>query len=154
MAKETEYKFLCNDLPAKWKPKVLLQGYIHIEKKKQVRVRIDLSKPEAFLCVKYMDGNSRDEYEVPIPIAEAHDLFEKCEYSLTKFRTSYNYEDFHLDVDLYEDGTIIAEVEIKELSIEKLLFYNKLPEFLGENVDGVYRYNNYYFAGLKEEDYK
>ncbi len=156
MAKEIEFKHICKYLPEKFGPKTKLsQGYIHIEKTKQVRVRLDWGQRKAWMCIKYMDGNTRDEFETEMDFQEGTELFALCKYKLSKNRYSQLYGWFRFDIDEYEDGTLIIEIEThKERMDDYMEYLPKGWDFIGDNVDGQYRYNNYYFAGLPEENYK
>lgn len=149
MASEIESKYICKRIPEDSSiPELLSQGYIHIDPIKQVRVRI--YRKEAWMCIKYMDGNYRDEFEVKMDYSEGLKLFNHCQYKVTKHRYSgYLKDDCHYDIDEYDDGTIIVEVERPTLEYKV-----ELPDWIGECVDGIYRYNNYYFAGYPEEQYK
>lgn len=156
MAKEIEYKHICLYLPEKFGPKrKLSQGYIHIEKTKQVRVRLDWGQRKAWMCIKYMDGNIRDEFEVEMDFQEGTELFGLCKYKLSKNRYSQLWGHYRFDIDEYEDGTLIVEIEVNnEDTIEKVREASKSFDFIGENVDGQWKYNNYNFAGFPEEQYK
>lgn len=158
MAKEIEFKHLTLSIPKSMEnifPRKLSQGYIHIEKTKQVRVRLDWMQRKAWMCIKFMDGNTRDEFEVEMDFQEGCELFALCPYKLSKNRRSLHWGEFHLDLDEYENGCLIIEVEVPEHHQDDylLLLPESLTQSIGENVDGQYQYNNYYFAGLKEEDY-
>ncbi len=142
MAKEIENKYICKYLPSyATNPTLIQQGYIHVDKDKQVRIRIQDGK--AILCVKLNNVWYRDEYEAELPIAEGMDLYNKCQYKLEKLRWSFNINQVHYDVDKFQDGTLIIEVETKELETKAWL-----PAFVGECVDGKYEYTNYYYAGI------
>lgn len=151
MAIEIESKYICKELPKGLDLvdyKFIYQGYIHIDRIKQVRVRI--VDNTAKMCIKFMDGNYRDEFEVDMDYFEANKLYKLCKYKVIKRRYNLQLEDgCHCDIDIYEDGTKIVEVERPNLEYKPTL-----PDWIGECVDGIYRYNNYYFAGLPETDYK
>jgi adenylate cyclase len=155
MAKEIELKFLCNDwvnhtvaLQKKGVP--LLQGYLHVDKDQQIRVRLSgLNK--AHICVKHMigDGVERDEFEYKIPYTDAKKLYDKCKFKFRKTRyTDKTKEGFHIDIDVYENGLITAEVELPERNT-----YFTKPGYFGKNVTGVHEYCNYHFAGIPESAY-
>jgi adenylate cyclase len=115
MAKEIERKFLIDssfsqDLGPK---KLIKQGYLFQGKGKQVRVRV--IDHQSFLCIKYTKGKIRDEYEYEIPLLDGLELLGKCKYKLEKIRTTIsplNHE-YVVDIDIYPNGLIVAEVEFK-----------------------------------------
>ena len=150
MAAEIESKYICKELPKGLDHidyKILWQGYIHIDPTKQVRVR--LVDNTAKMCIKFMSGNYRDEFEATIDYEEGLKLYNLCKYKVVKRRYSLQLPDgCHCDIDLYDDGTKIVEVERPTLE-----FVPDLPDWIGECVDGQWRYNNYYFAGFPEKDY-
>lgn len=157
MAKEVEYKFIWEGpIPTKWFNAKLLQGYIHIDKKKQVRVRIDLNNHMAQMCIKFMDGNIRDEFEVKMDFNEGLHLYALCPYKVEKTRYSELWGQYEFAIDLYTNGTAIIEVEDKyndrEFKIDDLP--DHIKDHLGRNVDGVYEYCNYHFAGFPKSEYK
>ena len=142
MAKEIENKYICKYLPSYVKDPILIQqAYIHVDKEKQVRIRIQEGK--AILCVKLNNVWYRDEYEAELPIAEGMDLFSKCQYKVEKLRWSFDVNGVHYDIDKFQDGTLIAELERKDLETKTWI-----PDFVGECVDGIWEYTNYYYAGI------
>lgn len=160
MAKEIEFKFLCNDfvldLMANRTPTYLSQGYLHVDKNQQIRVRLVSDKSKgikdtAWICVKHMlgDGVERDEFEYQIPYEDGKKMYDKCQYKFLKKR--YNHqtaEGYTVDIDEYEDGTITAEVEVptRETLFTKLMYF-------GEDITGVHKYCNYAYAGIPETAY-
>lgn len=150
MAAEIESKYICKELPKGldlMDYQILYQGYIHIDPIKQVRIR--LAGNTAKMGIKFMDGNYRDEFEANISYEEGLKLYNLCKYKVVKRRYSLKLEDgCHCDIDLYEDGTKIVEVERPTLDYKP-----ELPDWIGECVDGQWKYNNYYFAGFPEIKY-
>lgn len=149
MAKEIESKYLLKYLPDYLKDfKILFQGYLHIDRLKQIRVRL-IGNYKAFICVKFMDGNVRDEYEYEIPYEDGEKIFNKCQYTLIKQRYSGLLEDgCHFDIDVYKNGVKIVEVERPTLEYKPIL-----PDWVGECVDGQWQYNNYNLAGFPKDEY-
>ena len=149
MAAEIESKYVCKYIPDNAKhPTNIKQGYIHIDKIKQVRIR--LKNREAILCVKYMDGNYRDEFEAVLPYTEGEKLYSLCKYKVEKRRWQFVTQDgCHCDLDLYPSGVMVVEIERPTVDYKPIL-----PDCVGECVDGVYKYTNYYLAGLQEDLYK
>lgn len=145
MAKEIEHKYLCKYVPSyAGKPSLIQQGYIHVDKEKQVRIRIQDGK--AILCVKLNNAKYRDEYEAELPVEEGIDLYNKCQYKLEKRRWSFNIGCYHCDIDRFNDGITIVEIETSDpelkISTEGLSFVDE------ECVDGKYEYTNYHYAGI------
>lgn len=152
MAKEIERKYLCKFIPEGLVPIRIAQGYIHIDKQKQVRVRLIRDTRKAYMCVKYMGFLERNEFEAEIDYNEALQLYNLCDYKLEKNRYKTVFSaGVQGDIDQYDDGTIIIEIELPHLQSK---FDTSIYPFIGENVDGVYKYCNYYYAGYPESDYK
>ncbi len=156
MAKEIEFKHKANYIPSGIKQH-LRQGYILISKEKQVRVRVNLNQHTAHMCVKFMDGAIRDEFETEMDFTEGLHLYSLCEWRVAKTRLSLRAGRYHYDFDEYEDGTKIVEIEVSPEDVER--YYDDLDEgnlmdFVGESVDGKWEYNNYHFAGFPESEYK
>jgi adenylate cyclase len=159
MAKEIEYRFLCNVfvnyLIVHEAGTKISQGYLHVDKNQQIRVRLvsDTSqgiKNTAWICVKHMYGVERDEFEYQIPYEDGVKLYNKCQFKFVKTRYSdKTSEGFPVDIDEYEDGQILAEVE---LPTKETLFTK--PMYFGDNVTGVHKYCNYAFAGIPESSYQ
>jgi CYTH domain-containing protein len=160
MAKEIEFKFLAKSIPGKPQYHVRIhQGYVFISKEKQVRVRVDLTHRKAWMCIKFHNKNSREEFETEMNFEEGLELYALCKYRVAKSRFSLYHGQYKLDFDLYEDGTQIVEVEVDQKFIEKYEdpikeIQEDLSQYVGENVDGQWKYNNYYFAGFPENEYK
>lgn len=155
MAKEIELKFLCNDLVdstfLKGGQPVIFQGYLHVDKTQQIRVRV-IGADQAFICIKHMigDGVERNEFEYEIPYEDGLELLHKCVYKFKKRRyTDTTAEGYHIDVDLYEDGLMTAEVELptRDTTFTK-------PKYFGEDITGVHKYCNYAYAGIPEYLYQ
>jgi CYTH domain-containing protein len=156
MARETEYKFIATYIPEKWLKRKISQGYIHIDPFKQVRVRLYWDTRKAYMCVKFMDGNHREEFETEMDFREGCELFALCKYRLTKNRYSTLYGNYGIDVDEYENGILTVEVEVRnDMSFDEkeLAYLRKTFPFIGENVDGKWEYNNYSIAGFPKEEY-
>lgn len=158
MAKEIEFRYLANSIPESLlkHPAKLSQGYIHVEKTKQVRVRVDWMYRKAWMCIKFMDGNKRDEFEVEMDFQEACELLALCKYKVSKNRYGIVHGELKICFDQYENGTIILEVECPERHMHNPLgwFPEKWRLHVGRNIDGQYEYTNYYFAGIPEGEYK
>ncbi|HEY9295803.1 MAG TPA: CYTH domain-containing protein [Phormidium sp.] len=143
MAIEIERKFLVNG--EKWRSLATgityRQGYICTKKEAVVRVRIvgDLG----YLTIKGLSvGNSRAEFEYPIPLSDAQTMLETmCEQPLIeKSRYLIKHGELTWEVDEFfgeNAGLIIAEVE---LTAENQVI--ELPEWVGMEVSHDSRYFN------------
>ncbi len=117
------------------------QGYITANDNRTVRVRI--ANDQAYLTIKgATKGCSRQEFEYPIPIADAHEMLDNlCSTPIIeKHRYIYQYEDHIWEIDEFmgeNKGLVIAEIE---LITENETF--ALPHFIGKEVTGDSRYYN------------
>ncbi|MFB2934569.1 CYTH domain-containing protein [Aerosakkonemataceae cyanobacterium BLCC-F154] len=143
MAIEIERKFLVNG--DKWRSlatgTIYCQGYICTKKEAVVRVRTVGTK--GYLTIKGLSvGNSRAEFEYPIPLSDAQTMLETmCEPPLIeKTRYLIKHEELIWEVDEFfgeNAGLIIAEVE---LTAENQVI--QLPEWVGMEVSHDPRYFN------------
>jgi len=150
MALEIERKFLVigND----WRDAAhdvvpMAQGYINDQKamdtgamKASVRVRI--AGDEAFLNLKSRElGHTRQEFDYPIPVADARALLDLCVGGLVDKRRHYVRHEGHLwEVDEFlgdNAGLVVAEIE---LSSADEAFAR--PEWIGAEVTDASRYYN------------
>ena len=145
MALEIEHKFLlAND---SWRQEVshsthYKQGYLSSSPVSSIRVRV--SANQAWLNIKSATiGNSRQEYEYEIPLADAHSilddlcvkqLIEKIRHLVEKDQHVWEIDEFLGD----NAGLIVAEIE---LSAQDEVFAK--PDWVGEDVtQDVSYYNN------------
>ncbi|ABG57480.1 CYTH domain-containing protein [Cytophaga hutchinsonii] len=155
MAIEIERKFLID--PIKWEalskpsPDYLIQGYLHTEPGKTIRVRATNDK--GFITIKgksSADGLSRSEFEYEIPKAEAIELlstFTKKTIEKNRYKISFGGNIW--EVDVFEGanaGLIVAEVELE--SIEQPF---EKPDWVREEVTSDFRYFN---SALIENPFK
>ena len=157
MAKEIERKFLLAKgasipIPVGYVKLSIKQGYIHVEKGKQIRVRITKWGAEEFanVCIKYTSGLVRDEFDfnVDSSLKEAKELYKKCKYFLEKKRLTFQRGREHYDVDTYPNGMQWVEVEFKSLDAMKKWEKNK-PHWIGEEITDVRKYSNIALAKKK-----
>ena len=144
MGIEIERKFLlCND---SWQASadnglVIRQGYLAGSDKSSVRVRI--AGDQANINIKSATlGITRQEYEYPIPLAEAIEMLESlCEGPLIeKIRYHVHHADHLWEVDVFSgdnQGLVVAEIELESDS-ENF----ERPDWLGEEVSDDTRYYN------------
>ena len=143
MGKEIERKFLlsdprcCEDLrgsPCK-------QGYLAVGPPVAIRVRI--MDGVAILNIKKATLSiTRDEYEYPIPLADAEEILDNlCDgYAIQKTRYKIVYAGMTWEVDVFEglnQGLAVAEIE---LAGETQGF--ERPPWVGAEVSGEPRYLN------------
>lgn len=124
----------------------LVQGYLNRDKARTVRVRV--AGDVAFLTIKGINhGATRQEFEYPIPLADAAAMLQLCDGPLidkTRHRVSYGGLIWEIDEFHGENaGLIMAEVE---LSSEQQSFAK--PAWLGLEVTGDARYYNSSLANL------
>lgn len=153
MAEEIERKYLVDH--EKWqklsKPagQHYRQGYILIDPKKTIRVR--LTETNGYLTIKGESvGSTRPEYEYEIPMNDAKELLNDfCTTELSKYRRLINYKNRVWEVDEFldeNDGLIIAEIELEN---EEEDF--ELPPWVGGEVTGNKKYYN---ANLVENPFE
>lgn len=143
---EIERKFLVlNDdfIKESSSKSTIIQGYIFSTPEKSVRVRVkkncDIS--EAFLTIKgngNESGTTRDEFEYPIPVFDAENMFDLCDSMLMKIRYEVPIGEHVYEVDVFKgrnSGLIVAEIE---LNSEDETFSK--PYWLGEEVTGDVKY--------------
>jgi len=142
MGKEIERKFLVTS--DSWRQhatgKTYRQGYL--SRRPGCTVRIRLAGDEGFLTIKgKLKGLVRDEFEYPVPAADAEEMLTLCEGSLiekTRYRLPqddlvWEIDEFHGD----NDGLVVAEME---LPTPDHPFHR--PEWIGEEVTDDRRYYN------------
>jgi adenylate cyclase len=144
MATETERKFLIKGefKHLAVKQTEILQRYLSIDNEKTIRLRI--TGNEAFVTIKskpFKDSITRSEWEIPIPVSEAIEIFKICLPGKIEKTRYYVPAGKHVfEVDVFHDkneGLIIAEIE---LSFEFEEF--EKPTWLGEEVTGQPEYYN------------
>ena len=146
MAIEIERKFLVDGdfRPEATSRRLIKQGYLCAQPGKTIRVR--RQDDRAFLTIKGPSderGLSRKEYEGPIAVEEAEELFALCESGLIdKERFIVPFHGFQWEVDWFHgenEGLVIAEIELPD---EETPFDR--PAWLGREVSGDHRYYNAY----------
>lgn len=147
MAKEIERKFLvAADGP--WRAgegRRLKQAYIVAGPEAVVRVR--LAGVEAMLAIKGpVSGFTRDEFEIPVPLAVAEEMIAALAHGRIVDKTRYRVpHGNHLwEVDVFHgihEGLVVAEVELasEDEAVE-------LPDWVGEEVSGDPRFYNVVLA--------
>jgi len=143
MGREIERKFLVRG--EGWREGAaalfIRQGYLSTDPGRVVRARI--AGDRAFITVKGVaEGAGRDEFEYPIPVADAEAILDRiCLRPLiekTRHRVSFGGRAWEVDVFEGENrGLVIAEVEL-EGEDEPV----EVPEWAGEEGTGDWRYEN------------
>jgi adenylate cyclase len=148
MAKEIERKFLVSN--DRWRRQAdggtrMKQAYIVAMDDRSVRVRISGSK-RAQLTTKISKTKLvREEFEYDIPLDDAEDMMrqaigiiiEKTRYRVPSAGFTWEIDVYHGDL----SGLIVAEVEMKSEDDRPLI-----PDWIGREVTGNYRYSNHYLA--------
>ncbi|MBO9099795.1 MULTISPECIES: CYTH domain-containing protein [unclassified Rhizobium] len=151
MAKEIERKFLVRH--DGWRDLVaetigLQQAYIASMEDRSVRIRL-ANGTQATLTVKIGKRMTRDEFEYPIPLADAEELMTKAVgVPIIKTRHKVPYKGFTWEIDVFDGvhaGLQIAEVEMGHEDDNP-----ELPDWLGEEVTGQHRYSNQALAMRSE----
>ncbi|MBA4255172.1 MAG: adenylate cyclase [Polaromonas sp.] len=141
MAIEIERKFLVRNDHWRGTPGVrYTQGYLNRDVARTVRVRV--AGGQGWLTIKgRSEGATRQEFEYPIPLADAQALLALCDgplidktrHTLTHGGMVWEVDEFHGD----NDGLVVAEIELSspDQAFER-------PDWLGEDVTHDTRYFN------------
>jgi len=143
MAKEIERKYLVKDDRYKSMSQshsIIRQGYLSRRPEATVRVRIRDGR--GYLTVKGLTrGATRDEWEYPVPVADAEAMLEVCEGTvIDKTRWLVEYRGHVWEVDEFRNphpGLVVAEVELRDAGESVTL-----PPFVGDEVTGNPAYYN------------
>lgn len=142
MAIETERKFLLvSDAWRSWAiaTKVLRQGYVAAGPDRSVRVRI--SGGDAWLTLKFgVAGPAREEFEYPIPLADAQAILAHAADILDKERHIVPWQDLVFEIDVFHGR--LAGLVLAELETERIVADNLLPDWVGREVTTDERYYN------------
>jgi CYTH domain-containing protein len=153
MAKEIERKFLVRG--DGWRnftseTLTLRQAYIASMEDRSVRVRL-VNEEIATITIKIGRAMTRDEFEYRIPVADAREMIGAAiGLVIEKTRHKVPYKGFVWEVDVFSgahEGLVIAEVEMQTEDDDPAL-----PDWLGEEVTGQYRYSNQALATQFEQD--
>jgi adenylate cyclase len=148
MAIEIERRFLVCDTRVLdgCKGERIVQGYLAKESG-AMSVRVRVREDRAFLTLKTpRQGCSREEFEYPIPVADAQRMLAlHCGGRLvSKTRYGLPYAGRLFEVDVFDGrhaGLVIAEVELPHERAELLL-----PPWVGEEITHDGRYGNFSLA--------
>ncbi len=140
--KEIERKFLVSS--EAWREDAdagrrLQQAYLAVSDRAVVRIRVDGGEHGRLTIKTAVAGLSRDEYEYPIPVADAEALVALRHGSVVeKTRFAVRYAGRAWEVDVYAGdnaGLVVAEIELESESA-----HVDLPPWLGPEVTGEPRY--------------
>ena len=146
MAREIERKFLVagDGWRAAASPGIRYrQGYLSAGADAGCTVRVRIGGERAYLTVKGpAAGAARDEYEYPIPVADAAEMLERLSaggvVEKVRHRVPFAGRTWEVDVFAGENAPlVVAEVEIE--SVDAAV---KLPPWLGAEVTDDPRYTN------------
>lgn len=148
MAKEIERKFLVKD--DGWQTEAtsssrFIQAYLATMDDRSLRVRL-MDDERAALTLKIGTGLiSRDEFEYPIPLADAREMVAAAlGIVLEKTRHTVDYGGFTWEIDVYHGtyaGLVVAEVEMQDEDQDP-----PLPPWIGQEVTDDRRYSNQVMA--------
>lgn len=119
----------------------ICQGYLSKDKERTVRIRI--ANDRAFITIKGRNhGDTRAEFEYPIPIAEAEYMLNTlCIPPIVeKYRHMVKYHGNTWEIDEFKgalNGLVLAEIEIPSSE-----YKYDIPPFIGKNVTNDVRYYN------------
>lgn len=144
MKAEIERKFLVNEkwhaVASKANGIYIAQGYLNSDISRTVRVRI--KGEQGYLTIKGKNnGISRQEFEYPIPLADAKELLKLCPAPIIeKTRYILPLDNLKWEIDVFHganDGLIIAEIELPTEDYP----FNK-PKWIEKEVSDDPRYYN------------
>ena len=118
----------------------IMQGYLSREPQRTVRIRV--KDKQGFITIKGKNvGDTRAEFEYPIPIDDAMQLLNMCLPTvIEKTRYLVPFEGHTWEVDEFQgarQGLVVAEIEIGNSNQQYTL-----PPFVGQNVTGNPDYYN------------
>lgn len=144
MAKEIERKFLIAN--AEWRDHVeaeisIRQFYLAAGPRRSVRIRIS-NGSQAMLTLKFSgDGPGRDEFEYPVPLAEAEEMQAfALGRVIQKSRHHVRFGGYLYEIDVFAGS--LAGLVIAELETPDFVSTNNLPAWLGLEVTDDARYYN------------
>ncbi|MDQ0321894.1 CYTH domain-containing protein [Pararhizobium capsulatum DSM 1112] len=148
MAKEIERKFLVSN--DRWRQQAdagtrLKQAYIVAMDSRSVRVRISGGRRAQLTTKISKTALVREEFEYDIPLRDAEDMMRQAiGIVIEKTRYRVPLAGFTWEVDVYHgnlSGLVVAEVEMTREDDKPTI-----PDWIGREVTGNYRYSNHYLA--------
>ena len=116
------------------------QAYVMITESKQLRVRITDDKAASWAYK--VDTNVLDEryeFEYPLPLEDAHTMMKTTNLKLEKIRIKTKHNGLDVDIDLYPNNLLIAEIEIPEGYV---FTQADIPAYCGPEVTKDKKYSN------------
>ena len=150
MGKEIERKFIVRR--ERFNPAeadsacAMVQAYISTDRDATVRVRV-INGLEARLTVKGRNnGAVRNEWEYPIPVADALDMLESLPVKARIDKTRYRFGRWEVDCFAGRlQGLIVAEIELQQPDEQF-----SAPDFIGREVTDDPRYYNSSLGSAEE----
>ncbi|RRH95091.1 CYTH domain-containing protein [Mesorhizobium tamadayense] len=144
MGKEVERKFLVSGNAWRHLAEAeirIRQFYVAAQSGRTVRIRIS-DGHSAKLTLKFGDrARERDEFEYPIPLAEAEELMAfAIGRVIEKTRHHVRYRGYLYEVDVF--GGLLSGLVVAELETPQNVPDEMLPDWLGREVTGEQRFYN------------
>ena len=148
MAIEFERKFLVNPtnldaIVSGIKPLRLEQGYLMEDEEKCIRIRI-INNIEGYHTYKSKVGKGKSiEIEYEIPMTMANELYDRCATKIAKNRyiIPFGHPHLKIELDIFDNGLIMAEVELRDEE-DSIWLDNNLPSWFIQEVTGNPQYFN------------
>jgi adenylate cyclase len=145
---EKERKFLLKYMPELGsyfkEPKLIKQGYLMLDKKKQLRIRLT-NDFHCHICYKQtISKEERYEFEYLIPKEQGFKLYELAQFKLEKKRYSTFFNECNVDIDIYPSGLSVVEIEFEN-------DLKEIPDYCGKEITGKKEYSNIFLAKNKNE---
>jgi CYTH domain-containing protein len=145
---EKERKFLLKYMPELGsyfkEPKLIKQGYLMLDKKKQLRIRIT-NDFHCHICYKQtISKEEKYEFEYLIPKEQGLKLYELSEFKLEKKRYTTFFKDYNVDIDVYPSGLSVVEIEFRE-------DLKEIPDYCGKEITGEKEFSNIEIAKMNNQ---
>ena len=143
--KEQERKYLLKYLPDGLTKQRITQGYLMLEGNKNLRIRI-IDDSICYLTYKIFHSDEiRTEYEYQIPLNDGIEMLKSTNIKVSKTRYKTTHNDLNVDIDIYDDGKSIVEIEFdNELG--------SLPDYFGDDITGNIEYSNILMSLINSEN--
>ena len=143
--KEQERKYLLKYLPDGLTKQKITQCYLMLEGNKNLRVRI-VNDSICYLTFKTFHSDEiRTEYEYQIPLNDGIEMMKSTKIKVNKTRYKTTHNNLNVDIDIYEDGKSIVEIEFdNELG--------SLPDYFGDDITGNIEYSNILMSLINSEN--
>lgn len=142
--KEQERKYLLKYLPDGLTKHRITQGYLMLEGNKNLRIRI-IDDSVCYLTFKTFHSDEiRTEYEYQIPLKDGLEMMKSTNIKVNKTRYKTTHNDLNVDIDIYDDGKSIVEIEFDNV-------LGSLPDYFGEDITGNIEYSNILMSLMNAE---